>query len=94
MKSFYNILEANNHWFAIYHNYIINNFGIIKSIYNLYLFYKYDLFGIIYLQTNDILILTNNILATIEKKAIEMAKFIAKKQACFLFKILIKFNSI
>lgn len=47
MKSLYNVLKANNHWFATYHNYHINNLAITESTYNRYLLYKYDLFSIV-----------------------------------------------
>lgn len=52
------------------------------------------LFDIIGLQINDILILINYTYVVIEKTALKIAKFMKKKQAYFLFQMLIKFNSI
>lgn len=55
---------------------------------------RYELFGIIRLQTNNILIVANKTFAIIKKEDIEIAKFITKIQACFLLQMSIKCNGI
>lgn len=68
---------------------------ISKPTYNPhYLLYKYEPFAIVGQQTNDILMLANNIFTIIEKKAIKTAKFMSKKQACHLPKTPIQFKDI
>ena len=79
IKPFYSILEVGNYCFAIYHNYYINDFFMTKSIYDPCLLYKYEPFGIVSLQTDNILILTNNTFVAIEEKAIKIAKLMTKK---------------
>ena len=67
---------------------------MIESIYKFHLLFKYKLFDIVDLQTDNILILANHNFIAIQEKAIKMAKFITKKQAYLLPKIFIKFNNI
>lgn len=64
-----------------------------ESTYNSYLLHTCKLFGIVVLQTDNTLMLSNNILAAIKEKALKMAKFMTKEQSCFLSKITIKLNS-
>lgn len=66
------MLKVGNHQFAIYQMYYKKKLGIIKSIYNSYFFYNFNLLEIIGIQTNDIQILANNIFASNEKKAIKI----------------------
>ena len=61
VNPFYSISEAGNYWFAKYHNHFINIYAISESNYDSSLFHRYELFGIVKLQTNDILMLVNNI---------------------------------
>lgn len=65
-----------------------------KLTYNSCLIYRYELFDIVALQINDIVMLANNTFAAIEEKANKTAKFIIKKQVCFLLQTYIKFNCI
>lgn len=65
-----------------------------KLTYDFYLLYKYNLFDIVGLQTNNILIFTNNTFVAIEKIVIKITKFKTKKRAYFLPKLPIKFNNI
>ena len=60
MKLLYEIFETNNHWFFIYHKYYIEQFVIIKSIYNSCLFHCIKLFVVIDFQIDDILIFVND----------------------------------
>lgn len=84
VKPFYGIPKAGNHWFTTYHNYYFNTFAISISTYGPFLVHRCELFSIIRLSTNGILILTNNIFAIMKEKTIKTTKFITKKQACFL----------
>lgn len=77
----------------MYYNYHINNLFMIESIYNLYLLYRCELFGIVGLQTNSFLMLLSNTFIVIEEEAIKTAKFMTKKRVCFLPKTPIKFNN-
>ena len=79
IKPLYGVPEAGNHWFATYHNHYINIFAMSESTYNLCLLYKCEPFSIVEVQTNDTLMLTNNIFAVMEEKAIKTAKFITKE---------------
>ena len=94
VKSLYDVPEAGKNWFAIYHNYHINNFSMTESTYNLSLLYRYEPFSIVGLQTDDTLMLANNNFTAIEEEAIKTAKFMTKKQAYLLPKTPIKFNGI
>lgn len=92
VKTFYNIPEAHNYLFAIYYKYYINSFIMTESTYDPCLLFRYERFSIIDLQTDNTLMLANNTFTSIEEKTIKTARFMTKKQACFLLKILIKFN--
>lgn len=83
LKPLYSVLKTDNHWFATYQNYHINYLFIIESNSNSCLLYRYDLLGIVDLQTNDTLMLANNTFTTIDEKAIKMVKFITNKRDYF-----------
>lgn len=78
MKSLYDILKAGNYWFTTYHIYYKNKLGIKESIFNRCFFYYSSLFGIIKIQTNNILILANNNFANKKEVAIKFAKIMTK----------------
>ena len=60
IKPLYNVPETSNHWFNTYHRHHLNKLQINQSIYNPCLLYtNSNSFGIVGLQTNDILFLTN-----------------------------------
>src|SRR6266702_7691263 len=60
IKPLYSVLETGNHWFNIYYHHHLNKLRMNQSIYNLCLLYmNSNGFGIIGLQTNDILFLIN-----------------------------------
>ena len=84
VKFLYSVPKAGNHWFAMYHNYHINTLAMSESTYDLYLLYRCEPFGIIGLQTNNILMLANNTFAVMKAEDIKTAKFMIKKQACLL----------
>lgn len=70
--------KAGNHWFATYHIYYKEKLRIIESIYDPWLLYKFGPFGIVEMQTDDILILANNNFASKKEVAIKVAKIIKK----------------
>ena len=79
LKPLYSILEARNHWFKTYYAYYIKNLNITQSTYNLYLLYSNKLFGIISLQIDNILFLTDKTFTDIEENKLYKVKFMAKE---------------
>lgn len=65
---------------------------MIKSIYNRYLFYNSSSFGIVKIQTDDILILANNNFASTEKDTIRSVKIITKDKEYLTLTHPLKFN--
>ena len=59
VKLLYNISKTDNYWFKIYYIYYLNKLSISQSIYNLCLLYRNKLFGIVGLQTDNILFVRN-----------------------------------
>lgn len=94
MKSFYNILKAGNHWFATYYMYYKAKFRMIKSIYNLCLFFKSGLWEIVKMQIKNILILVDNNFTNTKEGAIKLAKIVIKDKKYLIFIHLLKFYSI
>lgn len=78
IKFVYGIPKACNHWFATYYKYHKNKLGRKKLIYDSFFFYSSGLFGIVEMQTNDILILANNDFVSKEKAAIKSVKIMTK----------------
>jgi hypothetical protein len=66
IRLLYSILEVGNHWFYIYHYYHTDQLNMKTLSFNLCLLYCIKIdnsFGIVSMQTNDILLLTNSIFA-------------------------------
>lgn len=84
VKSLYGVSNAGNYWFVTYYNYQINIFTMFESTYNPCLINRCELFSTFGLQTNDTLMLTNNIFTTMEEKTIKTTKFMTEKQAYLL----------
>ena len=78
IKPLYGVPEAGNHWFAIYYTHYKEKLGIIESTYDPCFFYSSSSFGIVRMQTDDILILTDNDFASTEKDVIRLAKIMTK----------------
>lgn len=78
IKFLYNISKVSNYQFATYYIYYKDKFEIKKSIYNLYLLYNSDLFSIVEMQMNNILILAYNNFINKEKAAIKSIKIMTK----------------
>ena len=97
IKSLYRVLEANIHWYNIYHNYHTKQLIIHQSIYNFCLLhidviFKNKGFEIVNLQTDNTLILTNEHFAEIEKTELHRAKLLIKLRKQLITTISIKFN--
>ena len=60
VKPLYGVPEAGNHWFKTYHTHHVEQLGMTQSTYDLCLLYSRDPFGIVGLQTDDILFLADN----------------------------------
>ena len=67
---------------------------MIKSIYNLCLYYNSSLFGIVGMQTNNTLILADNVFASIKKNAIRSTKIMTNNREHLSSIYLLKFNGI
>lgn len=74
IKPFYSISDADNYWFTTYHIYHKKKLEVTESIYNSCLFYKSGLFDFMEMQTNEILILTNNDFASNKKNQSKQQK--------------------
>ena len=94
IKLLYSLPKAGNYWLATYHTYHKKKLKMIKSTYNVNFFYYSSLFGIIGMQTNNILILADNNFASIKKDAIRLAKIMTKDRKHFTFENTLKFNNI
>ena len=92
MKPLYGVLEAGNHWFATYHIHHKDKLGMKESTYDPCLFYSSGLFGIVGMQTDDILILADDDFASIEEDAIKSAKIMTKDRKYLTSAYSLKFN--
>lgn len=70
MKSIYDVLKAENHWFATNYIYSKDKFGMEESTYDLCLLYSSGPFGVMGIQTDDTLILIDNNFTGKEESAI------------------------
>jgi hypothetical protein len=79
MKSLYNILETDNHWFATYHNHHVNRLNMNQSTYYSCLIYKsLSSFDIMSMQIDDILILAKQSFANAEEDVIVFVEIMIK----------------
>ena len=62
LKPLYRVPEAGTHWFSTYHRYYTEKLKIATSTYDLYLLITTtkDAFGMVGMQTDDILILASD----------------------------------
>ena len=65
-----------------------------KSTYDSYLFYRFNPFDIVGIQTNDTLILANNDFVNKEEAENKVAKIMTKNQEYFTFTQPMKFNGV
>src|SRR6266700_5607095 len=92
LKPLYGVLEARNYWFKIYYTYYVKNLNITQSTYDPCLLYSNKPFGIIGLQTDNTLFLTDKTFADIEENKLYKAKFMAKEQERLTTITPLKFN--
>lgn len=67
---------------------------MIKSIYNFYLLFKFELLKFVGMQTNDISILVDNNFTSIKEKIIKSAKIMIKDKKYFIFAYSLIFNNV
>lgn len=94
IKFLYGILKGSNHWFAIYYSHYNDKLGMIESTHDSCLLYKSEHLSIIGLQTNNILMLVEDLFIIIKKVTIKTVNIITKKHIYFTFKMFIKFHNI
>lgn len=95
IKPLYGVPKARAHWFNTYHTHHINKLSIIESTYDFCLFYIDDNdkgFGVVGLQTDNTLILANDIFAIAKEKKLKEAKLLAKDREKLILNTPIKFN--
>ena len=95
IKPLYSVPKANAYWFITYHTHHINKLFIMESTYDFCLLYingNDKSFEIVGLQTDDILILPNDIFAAAKEKELKEAKLLAKDREKLTLHIFIKFN--
>ena len=95
IKPLYGVPEAGAHWFNTYHTHHINKLSMMESTYDSCLLYtdgNDKSFGIIGLQTDNTLILANDIFAAAKEKELKEAKLLAKNREKLTLNTLIKFN--
>jgi hypothetical protein len=81
VKPLYGVPEAGNHWFSIYHKHHLDKLYMAQSTYDPCLMYSITTpFGLVGLQTDDILIVADNTFVEAEEAELEKAGFIAKKR--------------
>lgn len=79
VKPLYGVPEAGAHWFNTYHNHHTKKLFMKISTYDPCPLYTNDEgFGVVGLQTDDSLILTNEIFAAEEEKHLKKEKLMAK----------------
>jgi hypothetical protein len=94
LKPLYKVLKAENHWFKTYYTYHVKNLNITQLTYNLCLLYNNKLFGIISLQTNNILFFIDKTFVNTKENKLYKAKFIAKEQKRLIIITPLKFNRV
>ena len=94
MKSLYDVSEADNYWFAVYHRHHFEKLDMTESIYDSCFLYSNQFFAIIELQTDDTLIFAIDEFATREKETIQAVKIMIKFRECLDASYLIKFNDV
>ena len=94
IKSLYGAPEAGNYWFATYHTHYKEKLKIIESTYNPYLLHSNSSFGIVGMQTDNILILADNNCASIKEDAIKLAKIMTKDRKHLTLIHPLKFNGV
>lgn len=93
IKPLYGVPEAGAHWFNTYHTHHTKKLLMVPSTYDPCLLFKNsDGFGVVGLQTDDTLILADEIFAAAEEKQLHKAKLLAKDREKLTNTTPIKFN--
>ena len=95
IKPLYSIPEAGNHWFSTYQRHHINKLKMTESTYDPCLLYSNidtDGFGLVGLQTDDTLFLTDQAFAIAEERELKSTNFIVKEHQELTIYTPIKFN--
>jgi hypothetical protein len=93
VKPLYGVLEAGNHWFSTYHKHHLDKLYMAQSTYDPCLMYSTTIpFGLVGLQTDDILIVADNTFTEAEEAELKKAGFIAKKREQLAEGTKLKFN--
>jgi hypothetical protein len=87
--------EAGNHWFGTYHKYHLDKLYIAQSTYDPCLMYSTNSisFGLVGLQTDDILIVVDTVFIDTEETELQKAGLITKKREQLTKGNKLKFNS-
>ena len=94
IKPLYGVPEAGNHWFNTYHFHHCQKLSMRQSTYDPYLLYTESSssgFGIVGLQTDDTLFLSDKTFAIKEEEQLQKANILAKEREKLGTKT-IKFN--
>jgi hypothetical protein len=93
VKPLYGIPEAGNHWYNTYHRHHMEKLLMEQSTYDPCLMVTHKKgFGIVGLQTDDTLILSDKTFAKAEESELHDAKFLAKPREMLTQQTLVKFN--
>jgi hypothetical protein len=94
IKPLYDVSKAGNHWFKTYHGHHTDKLRMISFIYDPCLLYIINriCMKIIDMQIDDILILTDQSFAVVEKEAIHFVKIMTKTRELLTFENVLKFN--
>jgi hypothetical protein len=97
VRPLYGIPEAGNHWFRTYHKHHVNRLGMMTSTFDPCLLHCVNPeqgFGIIGMQTDDTLILADNIFADREESEIRDAGIMCKSREKLTHDRVLKFNGV
>ncbi len=96
IKSLYDVSEIETHWFNTYHTHHKENLNMMKSTYDSCLLFtkqiNRNVFEMIEMQTNDILMLEDDVFAELKKKKLKKAKLTFKKRKMLITLTSIKLN--
>ena len=93
LKLLYSIPKARTYWWAIYYKYYKEKLSIITSTYNPYfLIITKEVFGLIGIQTDNILIIVLEEFLVLEDNKLSKAKFLIKPKEALVLETLLIFN--
>ena len=93
LKPLYRIPKVRTHWWAIYYKHYKEKLSIITFTYNpCFLITTKEVFGLIGMQTNNILILALKEFSVLKDDKLSKAKFLAEPKEALALKTLLIFN--